>query len=98
MELISSPMVQESSASPLACGHCGRNCLDGKTVSINFGSNDLLKRRAEGQTQQMGRMISLKWERGLILAKHKLKNSNISKLILLSVPKFSFQNVNAIEW
>ena len=97
MEMIDSALVRESSASPLVCGRCGQNCLDGKTVSLMFGSNDLLKRRAEGQNQQMGRMISLKWERGLVLAKHKLKNSNVSKLILLSVPNFAFQNVNDVE-
>ena len=98
MQLIDSQLVQESSANALLCAHCGQNCLEGKIVSLNFGSNDLLKRRSVGQEPTRRRMISIKWERGLVLAKHKLKNSNIQKLILLSVPGFSFQNVNDLEW
>ena len=74
------------------CPSCGQNCLHGKHISIQLGSNDLLKREIlpEFPFQDGRSSINLKWSRAFNIILQKMRYSAVREVYLLDIPNFDW--------
>ena len=78
---------------PYQCQICRGNCLGGKHVSIQLGSNDLLKRELPRfPFPQNRRSITLKWTRAYNIILQKFRYSGVREVLVLEIPNFPFQD------
>ena len=78
---------------PYQCQICRGNCLGGKHVSLQLGSNDLLKRELPRfPFPQNRRSITLKWTRAYNIILQKFRYSGVREVLVLEIPNFSFQD------
>ena len=84
---------------PYNCASCGQNCLRGKRVVLNFGSNDLLKREILPDFPfPPGRnAINLRWSKAFNIVLQKLRYSGVQEVIILDVPEFPFIDMPEAE-
>ena len=82
--------VKHSCWNAYLCNHCGGNCMRGKHVTLNLGTNDILKRELPNYPHQGGRPCRMRWEKALTHLFHKFEASFIREVLICEIPKFQF--------
>ena len=64
--------------------------MRGKHVTLNLGTNDILKRELPNYPHQGGRPCRMRWEKALTHLFHKFEASFIREVLICEIPKFHF--------
>lgn len=81
---------------PYYCGQCRTNCMEGKHVTLNIGSNDVLKRELPDFNYDRN-PIRMKWKKAFTIIMHKFMESQIREVFICSIPKFNVPDVDNVE-
>ena len=90
--------AKSNCAHPYQCRICRSNCLAGKHITLQLGSNDLLKRELrEFPFPPRKKSITVKWSRAFNIILQKFRFSGVREVLLLQIPNFEFNNMTQAE-
>ena len=81
--------VKNSCWNAYLCNHCGSNCIRGKHITLNLGSNDILKRELPNYEYSRN-PCKMRWQKALTHLMHKLEASYVQEVFILEIPKFDY--------
>ena len=88
--------MKQSVRHPYQCGTCETNCMAGKHVTLNIGSNDVLKRALPDFNYDRN-PIRMHWDNAFKIIMHKFMETGIREVFICSIPNFVVPDVDNIE-
>ena len=90
--------VKDSCWNAYLCNHCRGNCMRGKHITLNLGSNDILKRELPNYPfPSTRRPCRMRWEKALKHLMHKFEASYVREVFICEIPKFQFPRMSRRE-